>query len=159
MLPGSMARIRQSRPESGLGFQADRLRVGSGRVPREQKMLKGHLPRVIYHLALLEARPDRVETEGHNAPRQRHLRVALEEIHLPCRKLRFKIHRGRAKYKLMDTPVLIEDAPPDVTQTERHNAPRQRHLRVALEQVHLDVIQEIVQLKCIRASKWASVHD
>jgi len=26
-----------------------RLRVGSGGVPREQKMLKGHLPRVIYH--------------------------------------------------------------------------------------------------------------
>ena len=27
----------------------DRLKVGSGGVPREQKMLKGHLPRVIYH--------------------------------------------------------------------------------------------------------------
>jgi len=41
-------------PTVGTGGQAmscddDRLRVGSlGGVPREQKMLKGHLPRVIY---------------------------------------------------------------------------------------------------------------
>ena len=27
----------------------DRLRVALGGVPREQKMLKGHLPRVMYH--------------------------------------------------------------------------------------------------------------
>ena len=39
--PANMAHIRQSRPDSGLGFLV--------RVPREQKMLKGHLPRVIYH--------------------------------------------------------------------------------------------------------------
>ena len=30
-------------------MRSDRLRVRSGRVPRGQKMLKGHLPRVVYH--------------------------------------------------------------------------------------------------------------
>jgi len=33
--------------------------------------------------------PIRSRAEGHNAPRQRHLRVALEQVHLPCRKSRF----------------------------------------------------------------------
>ena len=40
--------VNQSGPESGPGyvhFQIDRL----GGEPREQKMLKGHLPRFIYH--------------------------------------------------------------------------------------------------------------
>ena len=62
----NVARIRQPRPDygrgPGLGVQVkvlktfDRLRVGlltgfsfMGGVPREQKMLKGHLPRIIYH--------------------------------------------------------------------------------------------------------------
>ena len=53
------AHVRQSRPDSGLHLKAkvlDRLRVrpltrgtSLGGVPREQKMLKGHLPRVKYH--------------------------------------------------------------------------------------------------------------
>ena len=33
-------------------------RVSTGRDPREQKMLKGHLPRVIYHRAYLEYEDD-----------------------------------------------------------------------------------------------------
>ena len=53
----------ESRPDSGLGSQVEVLQTvqvvpgtlralidpGVGRVPREQKMLKGHLPRVVYH--------------------------------------------------------------------------------------------------------------
>ena len=31
------------------------------------------------------------------------------------RNARFYIHVGRAQYKLLDAPVLIQDAPPDVT--------------------------------------------
>jgi len=37
-----MTHTRQSRPDSGLAVQV-------GGVPREQKMLKGHLPRVTCH--------------------------------------------------------------------------------------------------------------
>jgi len=42
-----MAHISQSRPDSGLDFQVDRLRVGWG--TQDKKMSKGHLPRVVYH--------------------------------------------------------------------------------------------------------------
>ena len=42
----------------------ERLRVGwldgFGRVPREQKMLKGHLPRVIYYLVCYYTKIDRL---------------------------------------------------------------------------------------------------
>ena len=53
MFPGMMAMMSndvahptQSRPDSGLAFQITVLDIGG--VPREQRMLKGHLPRVIY---------------------------------------------------------------------------------------------------------------
>jgi len=47
----NMAHIRQSRPDSGLGLQVNVITRGTslGGVPREQKMLKGHLHRVINH--------------------------------------------------------------------------------------------------------------
>ena len=38
----NVAHVRQSRPDSGPGFQV-------GGFSREQKMLKGYLPRVVYH--------------------------------------------------------------------------------------------------------------
>ena len=38
------------------------------------------------------------------------------EIHAnACEELQFHLHIGRAQYKVLDTPVLIQDAPPDVT--------------------------------------------
>ena len=58
----------QWRPSTGfpvntLVFQAvDRLRVdwlnGLGEVPREQKILKGHLPRVVYHQIYLQTKEE-----------------------------------------------------------------------------------------------------
>ena len=40
-----LAQIRQSRPDSGLSLKV----IDSCGVPQEQKIIKGHLPRVIDH--------------------------------------------------------------------------------------------------------------
>ena len=47
--PSAASRLRPV-IDSGLGWLAQRILGG---VPREQKMLKGHLPRVIYHQLLV----------------------------------------------------------------------------------------------------------